>query len=88
MGPTRCCIACRKRNDKKNLIRIVADQEGNAIYDKVQKENSRGIYLCRDLKCIEMMKKYILKNKFKVKISVKQESFLQLMSKMENELGE
>jgi len=69
-------------------MRIVADQEGNAIYDKVQKENSRGIYLCRDLKCIEMMKKYILKNKFKVKISVKQESFLQLMSKMESELGE
>lgn len=88
MSPTRCCIACRKRNEKKNLIRIVADQEGNAIYDKVQKENSRGIYLCRDLKCIEMMKKYILKNKFKVKISVKQESFLQLMSKMESELGE
>lgn len=88
MSPTRCCIACRKRNEKKNLMRIVADQEGNAIYDKVQKENSRGIYLCRDLKCIEMMKKYILKNKFKVKISVKQESFLQLMSKMESELGE
>ena len=88
MNPTRCCIACRKRNEKKNLMRIVADQEGNAIYDKVQKENSRGIYLCRDLKCIEMMKKYILKNKFKVKISVKQESFLQLMSKMESELGE
>ena len=35
--PTRSCVVCKKRDEKKNLIRIVSI-EGKAIIDKNQKK--------------------------------------------------
>lgn len=88
MGPTRCCIACRNRDDKSNLIRIVSDKCGNAIYDKEQKNNSRGFYLCKNKNCLESIKKCVIKNKFKSKVYIEKESFLNLIEKIEIEVGE
>ncbi len=50
--PTRTCIACRKQNDKNNLIRIV--KSGDSIkLDLTGKLNGRGAYICNDINCIE-----------------------------------
>lgn len=50
--PTRTCIACRKQNDKRNLLRIVKSE--NAIkLDFTGKLNGRGAYICNDINCIE-----------------------------------
>jgi len=88
MNPTRCCIACRKRKEKKNLIRIVADESGNAIYDKEQKINSRALYICKDIQCLEDIKKFIAKNKFKAKIYIESDSFVKLIDELKIEVGE
>lgn len=84
MGPIRCCVACKSRKDKKEFFRIVADNEKKAIIDKNQNINSRGIYICKDKKCIESLKKAINKNKVKIKIDINDCSLLEVLE----ELGE
>jgi predicted RNA-binding protein YlxR (DUF448 family) len=88
MVSTRTCVICRKKNNKQKMIRIVCDENGNAIYDKNQKENSRGIYFCKDKQCIGKLEKIILKNKFKNKINVDKESLINMLNKIGYELGE
>lgn len=84
MEPIRCCVACKTRKEKNYFFRIVADKEKNAIFDKNQNINSRGIYICKDGKCIENIKKAIKKNKVKLKIDTNDESLLEVLE----ELGE
>ncbi len=50
--PTRTCIACRKQNDKRNLLRIVKSDEYIKL-DLTGKLNGRGAYICNDIACIE-----------------------------------
>lgn len=88
MEPTRCCIACRKRNDKNKLMRIVADKNNNAVYDEKQKINSRAMYICRNIECLRNLKKCISKNKFKSKVYIETTSFVELIDKLEIEVGE
>ena len=77
------CIACRKRNNKNELIRIVLDENNHAIIDHTYKYNSRGIYICNDLECINKLKK--MKDITKViKINVTKEEIYKLIC----ELGE
>ena len=56
MKNIRTCIACRAKKEKHELLRIVAKQN-QAILDKTQKENARGIYLCEDKACINKLLK-------------------------------
>ena len=56
MVPIRCCVACKCRKEKKDFTRIVANNEGKAIIDKNQNINSRGIYICKEKKCINNLK--------------------------------
>jgi len=83
MKEIRMCIACRKRREKKDLIRIVLDKNNHAIVDENHKYNSRGIYICNDLECINKLKK--MKDITKVvKLKVTNEE----ISKLICELGE
>lgn len=50
--PTRTCIACRKQNDKQNLLRIVKTTDSIKL-DLSGKLNGRGAYICNDINCIE-----------------------------------
>lgn len=50
--PTRTCIACRKQNDKRNLLRIVKSDEYVKL-DFTGKLNGRGAYICNDIACVE-----------------------------------
>ena len=54
--PQRMCAACRGRDAKENLLRIV--QEGGVIrIDREQTSQARGVYLCKNADCIAKAKK-------------------------------
>ena len=48
--PQRTCIGCK---EKKDLIRIVKDKEGNITLDKTGRSNGRGAYICDNIQCLE-----------------------------------
>lgn len=54
--PMRTCIACRTVKPKKELIRIVKNQDGISL-DKTGRKNGRGAYICNDLDCLNKLKK-------------------------------
>ena len=88
MNPIRCCIACKARKNKSELIRIVINEDGKPIVDRRKKINSRGIYICKDTKCIENIKKAIKKKKLKIKINVDEDSLLKLLEELGEEIWE
>ncbi len=53
----RMCIVCREHSDKKELLRIVKNKEGEIFVDKTGKANGRGAYICKDKECLEKLKK-------------------------------
>lgn len=59
----RMCIACREMKDKKTLMRIVKNKEGKIFIDETGKANGRGAYICKDIKCLEKLKKQKILNK-------------------------
>lgn len=48
--PMRRCVGCMESKPKRELIRIVASDDGPKI-DLTGKANGRGIYLCPDSEC-------------------------------------
>lgn len=87
MNPQRSCILCRKRKEKSDLFRIVSDNF-KAFFDNTQKMSRRGIYICKDKKCIDGCLKKIEKNKIKVGIKIDNESFKEVLEGLKNELEE
>lgn len=67
--PLRMCIACREMKSKKELLRIVKNKEGKIFVDETGKANGRGAYICRNVACVEKLKKQKILNKaFKMMI--------------------
>ena len=67
--PQRTCIGCGEKKDKKDLIRIVKDKEGNISIDKTGRANGRGAYICDKLECLEKaIKSKKLEKSFEMKI--------------------
>jgi uncharacterized protein len=52
--PQRTCIACRRTDAKRGLIRLVRDAEGHVTIDPTGKRAGRGAYLCHDPACWEL----------------------------------
>ena len=63
--PQRMCVICRSSTDKDKLFRFT-ETEGAYVYDEKQINQSRGIYVCQSLNCIEKLSKHK-----KYKISMK-----------------
>lgn len=59
----RMCVACRESKDKKELLRIVRDKEGNVSIDFTGKKAGRGAYICDNPKCVEKCCKAKLLNR-------------------------
>ncbi len=57
--PQRTCIGCNTKKDKKDLIRIVKNKNGEINIDSTGKMEGRGIYICKDENCL----KKAIKNK-------------------------
>ena len=54
--PMRTCIVTREKYEKKDLLRIVKNNEGQVFVDETGKANGRGAYIKKD---IEVLKKAI-----------------------------
>ncbi len=53
----RMCIVCRERSDKKELVRVVKNKNGEIFLDKTGKANGRGAYVCKSKECFDKLKK-------------------------------
>ncbi len=49
--PQRTCVACRDKNAKRTLTRIVRTPDGRIEIDPTGKRNGRGAYLCTQASC-------------------------------------
>ena len=67
---TRMCIACRERKVKDNLIKIVKVND-ELVIANTHTEGSRGLYICKDINCINLaIKKKVLNRVLKKEIDV------------------
>ena len=73
MNNQRMCVACKKRCNKDNLIRIEVENQ-NAVIATQKIENSRSIYLCFDANCLEKAKKSKIMEKM-LKTEIKQDFY-------------
>ncbi len=51
--PQRTCMGCNIKKDKKELIRIVKNKDGEINIDKTGKLPGRGAYLCNNIECLK-----------------------------------
>ena len=61
--PMRTCVVTREKCEKKDLLRVVRDNNGNVFVDDTNKANGRGAYLKKDLEVFERAKKTKALNK-------------------------
>lgn len=67
--PQRKCIACQDKDNKKELIRIVKNKEGQIFLDKTGRANGRGAYICGSKICLEKaIKSKALNRAFKIEV--------------------
>ncbi len=65
------CIACRGAYEKKQMLRIVKDKDGNISLDFSGKKAGRGAYICDSAQCIDKcVKNKLLNRNFGQEISV------------------
>ena len=49
--PMRMCISCREMKEKKQMIRVVKNADGEIFADGTGKAAGRGAYICRAEQC-------------------------------------
>ena len=68
--PQRKCVGCGTSKDKKELIRVVKNAEGEISVDLTGKKNGRGAYICPNSECLKKaVKSKGLERSFKMPIS-------------------
>ncbi len=83
--PQRMCIACREKKDKKSLIRVVCNKEGEISLDFTGKKAGRGAYICNDINCINKLIKNKLLNKA-FETSVSEETYENIKNEFESKV--
>ena len=51
--PMRKCLGCGEQKEKRELVRIVRDKDGELHVDPGGKAAGRGAYLCRSTDCLK-----------------------------------
>ncbi|HJA68351.1 nucleic acid-binding protein [Lachnoclostridium sp. An169] len=51
--PMRKCVGCGEMKPKKELMRILRNEEGEFLVDATGKKNGRGAYLCPSVECFQ-----------------------------------
>lgn len=51
--PQRQCIGCGEMKNKKELIRVLKDADGQISIDVTGRKNGRGAYLCPCMDCFK-----------------------------------
>ncbi|GAB6109191.1 YlxR family protein [Fusibacter bizertensis] len=81
--PMRKCIACGVQKPKKELIRVVKNNENEVFVDFTGKANGRGAYICKDKACFDLA---IKKNAFNRALETKIED--KVFEKLKERLDE
>ena len=55
--PLRQCIGCGEMKNKKEMMRVIKDAQGEISLDVTGKKNGRGAYLCFNRQCLEKAEK-------------------------------
>ncbi|MBQ3284830.1 MAG: YlxR family protein [Ruminococcus sp.] len=55
--PLRKCIGCGEMKDKRTLVRIVRNKEGEISVDLTGKKPGRGAYICKNADCLNKAQK-------------------------------
>lgn len=80
--PMRRCVGCRDMKEKRELIRIVRQQDGILSVDVTGRLNGRGAYICKNPACLaKAQKARALNREFSVEIS--DEIYANIESQME-----
>lgn len=80
--PLRKCVVCNERKEKRELIRVVKNNEDEVFVDTTGKANGRGAYICKNVECLEKAKKgNRLSNTLKIKVTD------EVYNKLEEELN-
>ena len=67
--PLRTCVVSNDKCDKKDLLRVVRNNDGQVFVDDTNKANGRGAYLKKDEMIIERARKTkVLERHLDVKI--------------------
>ncbi len=67
--PMRKCIGCNEMKEKRELVRIVRNNEGVINVDTVGKMPGRGAYICKSTDCFDAaVKAKRLERSFKTRI--------------------
>ena len=67
--PIRKCVGCGEVKNKKELIRVLKNTEGQFMIDVTGRLNGRGAYVCRDVNCLKKaIKSKGLERSFKMQI--------------------
>ena len=55
--PMRTCVVTHEKLEKKDLLRVVRNNEGKVFVDDTLRANGRGAYLKKDKDVIELARK-------------------------------
>ena len=53
--PLRSCIVCREQHDKREMLRIVKNANGEISLDLTGKKAGRGAYICGKGECFKKL---------------------------------
>ncbi|MCP1109073.1 putative RNA-binding protein YlxR (DUF448 family) [Lachnospiraceae bacterium PF1-21] len=81
--PMRLCVGCKELKPKKELIRVVKNEELGYALDATGKKNGRGAYLCANSDCLnQAIRSKGLERSFKAPIP--EAVYEELKKEMEN----
>lgn len=75
--PLRTCVVTKEKLEKKDLIRVVKNNENEVFVDTTGKANGRGAYLKRDIETVEKAQKTKVLDRH-LEIAVKEEIYDEL----------
>ena len=80
--PMRTCVVTHEKCEKKDLLRVVRNNEGNVFVDDTLKANGRGAYIKKDKDIIEKARKSKILEKH-LETNIKEEIYDELLTKIQ-----
>ena len=84
--PQRQCMGCRERKNKRDMIRVVRQTDGNVSLDFSGKLNGRGAYICPDPECLKKAQKSKALDR-SLEVTIPEEVYDRLDKEMEGSRG-
>lgn len=81
--PMRTCVVTKEKLEKKELIRIVRNNEGKVFIDETGKQNGRGAYLKKDSEVIKKAQKNKILDRI-LETTIPDEIYMELLNKIDN----